>query len=1415
MSADRVIADPDRIEIEESHSYSSVSSSTGSPEPQSHPASDGHLENASSNDMERGLEDDLETRRSSIRHIIECTRWKEGDDCCVIPDDYYQGFLDAKVDSFAALKAELGPLDFHRVVNNSGYLLPADEELVTTRAVPRDVFSKFSEWFGVLGQPVFRSMIADAKTGEIKVERWPMTLIVRTVGKRTPSVPPSNHHHHHQQQQTLFRSGVARYNSNSNNHHNELDGDLPVPVAFSRTKSFSQLISLISSHVLKSPKSPLEDFRLWFISHSKENELPFHLGVQKFVFDIETKTVVTPKIYDNSLLSEGVTQPVYHVVMEKKERASSNFPVDVFVKAHADYASDKTRRENGKGGGDGGGRMGLSNLGNTCYMNSALQCLLHVPEINDYFFYDIYQKELNLDNPLGYNGDVANSFGSLLKSAFNPAKHSSSISPRDFKTTIGRYSSMFSGYLQQDSQELLSWLLDALHEDLNRIHTKPYCEKPELKDDEINDQGAVVRLAQMCWNQHKQRNDSVIIDLFTGLYQSTLVCPDCNKTSITFDPFNDLTLPLPMNKKWYHTFTIVDLSPEPVIPTRVMKLEVELKKTSNYDELVAYFSNFLKVPSRDLFLYEIFQHGVCADFQFEYNKNKFMPIGDVIGRSDDVFVYIIPHDPDTDLIIPVFNVVEDDDRSYQMVNYFGFPLFIVINKDNLNSFGTIRRKLLEATSVLTSLDLVEEYEKCKQLLDNFVAKKFYEKSDFTIPGAGNKPLEEKEQDEEEKEEEKKEEEKKEEEKKEEEKEKEKEEKEEEEVKEEEEEKDEEVKVKAKDREKVKEEDITEYDSDVSLADPYLNADFGFKIMYVLNHNPAHYVDHRALHGRAIKQPERKINMPFQKPNSRNFKPLLDEVPEAKRKFYQHSTVTNSDSIIDSAGENNQVSPSPEIVSSIERDSDENEGFVVIDKELATGEGNLEKNETIREESKPPPLPSRIQQLSQLNSSDEETESEINLGSLFESTTNLPLRPDSTYSDSTKPSNLNSPVESNFDEEEEEDDDDEGVRVVDRLRERVKEKVKEREKIYGKQVPWNNRGTLVSKKTVLICNWDSGVFSKCFDNSLVTWKSNSMPQLTNTELEQNRVKLERQKKKKITLAECLNSFSTPELLGEHDLWYCPRCKDHKRATKTIQLWSCGDILTIHLKRFHSARAFSDKIDVVVDFPIEGLNVSSYVANPACDDSDCIYDLIAVDNHYGGLGGGHYTASVKNFCDGKWYYYNDSRVTEISNPEEVVSSAAYLLFYRKRPLHNKLGSGAATKLEKILSNGVLEFEAKEAKKKVAFENVEDQVGKYELASRFAAADDDYEESYDNEVGDEKESNSGIDADSTSNDSEDDVTMKARKQRLNSMKEDGGCGSGATQLKKQKTNSSPSHDNDGSESEHLKMSSSPDEQNNAAPH
>ena len=55
--------------------------------------------------------------------------------------------------------------------------------------------------------------------------------------------------------------------------------------------------------------------------------------------------------------------------------------------------------------------------------------------------------------------------------------------------------------------------------------------------------------------------------------------------------------------------------------------------------------------------------------------------------------------------------------------------------------------------------------------------------------------------------------------------------------------------------------------------------------------------------------------------------------------------------------------------------------------------------------------------------------------------------------------------------------------------------------------------------------------------------------------------------------------------------------------------------------------------------------------------------AVDNHFGGLGGGHYTAFCKNTEDRQWYNYDDSRVSKAS-PDMVESRAAYLLFYRRR-------------------------------------------------------------------------------------------------------------------------------------------------------
>jgi ubiquitin carboxyl-terminal hydrolase 4/11 len=61
---------------------------------------------------------------------------------------------------------------------------------------------------------------------------------------------------------------------------------------------------------------------------------------------------------------------------------------------------------------------------------------------------------------------------------------------------------------------------------------------------------------------------------------------------------------------------------------------------------------------------------------------------------------------------------------------------------------------------------------------------------------------------------------------------------------------------------------------------------------------------------------------------------------------------------------------------------------------------------------------------------------------------------------------------------------------------------------------------------------------------------------------------------------------------------------------------------------------------------------------------LYDLYAVSNHYGSLSFGHYTAYCFNHITGRWYDFNDSSVSELSSKNEVVSGAAYVLYYKRK-------------------------------------------------------------------------------------------------------------------------------------------------------
>ena len=56
-------------------------------------------------------------------------------------------------------------------------------------------------------------------------------------------------------------------------------------------------------------------------------------------------------------------------------------------------------------------------------------------------------------------------------------------------------------------------------------------------------------MAKESWENYKKRNDSIIVDIFHGLLKSTVQCPECQKISVTFDPFCYLSLPMPVKKE--------------------------------------------------------------------------------------------------------------------------------------------------------------------------------------------------------------------------------------------------------------------------------------------------------------------------------------------------------------------------------------------------------------------------------------------------------------------------------------------------------------------------------------------------------------------------------------------------------------------------------------------------------------------------------------------------------------------------------------------------------------------------------------------------------------------------------------------------------------------------------------------------
>lgn len=728
---------------------------------------------------------------------------------------------------------------------------------------------------------------------------------------------------------------------------------------------------------------------------------------------------------------------------------------------------------------------------------------------------------------------MAKAYANLLHQLFDE-NGSASFPPRLFKNTIGRYGPSFSGYGQQDSQEFLLFLLDGLQEDLNRIQKKPYIEKPDSTDEMVHNKAALRNFADRCWEIYKARNDSVITDLFAGMYKSTVVCPDCDKVSIIFDPYSNLTLQLPIDNLWSKQILFFPLHSKPIF------VDVDIDKNASIKSLKEYVGKRVKVDPQRLIMAEIFREKFYKVF------DNMTSIGDSqITDSDEIAIYELdsvptsfnpdkqkrmgygytsllnPEDevPDFDspkadrMLIRIYNRRHTPHSRYRYPQrpLFGLPMFTVITREEAFDYDAVLRKILARVATMTNRDILHEDEpdmaKCNSAED----------SDTIV---------------------------------------------------------------------TNEEDIQSSDPRVKASS--VEGEDGLVDVSMRDVNETSSQDENSK--------ESKTSLPHVLRPGSFIPPTLRNMCDVKILKPKEGGPISGQCNIDESKEYNLM-------------------LSRVTSKAVNAPARRKKNANVFRPSENSPVSS---------------EDELNdpapavpfsrtgaAGNLSNHSSSAETRDDSdsgTGSD-VPPSTVN-------------------MRRNEKLSKRKTSRLHKRPPV---KLPYVRPGETI------VLDWNEEMYDAVFGansqdedplRGSPTW--DQIDCLSDPELVAKRQLRQSKRRRGVTLGECLDEFGREEVLSENDAWYCPRCKEHRRATKKFELWKSPDILVMHLKRFSANRIFRDKIDAHVDFPLE-LDMSGRIQMPEEGES-LMYDLIAVDNHYGGLGGGHYTAFAKNFVDGNWYEYN---------------------------------------------------------------------------------------------------------------------------------------------------------------------------------
>ncbi|GAB0091632.1 ubiquitin carboxyl-terminal hydrolase 32 [Sergentomyia squamirostris] len=461
--------------------------------------------------------------------------------------------------------------------------------------VPDSLWKALALWYqGPL--PLPRQVIQPPGNPDVEVELYPLNL--RILRHHYQSNQTSQPQQQQQQQQSSLGSnawgivsgGYGVLNTPSSVTAGSLASNMQPPkkylaymAAFSKLATVKQVCEFLSQRL----KLRQEDVRLWHVLGGSQSgngmaEMPYLL-------EDDQTTLQELMINDNDQLllecrNKDLTWPEELSALSISGASGANERRSTVASIHSVHPV-------------AAGATGLHNLGNTCFMNAALQVLFNTQPLARYFQQDMHLYELNMANKLGTKGQLAIRYSELLKEVWTASARS--IAPLKLRFCVTKNAPQFSGGGQHDSQEFLEWLLDALHEDLNRVMEKSYA---ELKDSDGRADNVV---AAEAWSQHNARNQSIVIDLFYGQLKSKVTCLGCGKDSVRFDPFSLLSLPLPVENYTYCEILVIFLDGS--VP---IKYGLRLNSDAKYMELKMELSHLCNLEPDLMLCCEIYDSQV-------------------------------------------------------------------------------------------------------------------------------------------------------------------------------------------------------------------------------------------------------------------------------------------------------------------------------------------------------------------------------------------------------------------------------------------------------------------------------------------------------------------------------------------------------------------------------------------------------------------------------------------------------------------------------------------------------------------------------------------------------------------------------------------------------------------------------------